>query len=82
MLLESKANVKAVESSKNTALHLACQRRHAAAAALLLDRIEALGAEGEDGQKQQLLVINMANKQQKTPLHVAARNGLVYVCYS
>lgn len=82
LLLEWKANVRAVDSNKNTALHLACQRRHSAAASLLLNWIESLGASDTDkntSQSQRVSVINMINKQQRTPLHLAARNGLVTV---
>jgi len=88
LLLEWKANVRAVDSNKNTALHLACQKRHSTAAALLLNWIESLGNSDNDKsaspqQQQQLqqrtAIINMTNKQQRTPLHLAARNGLVTV---
>lgn len=82
LLLEWKANVRAIDSSKNTALHLACQRRHSAAASLLLNWIESLGGPDIDkniSQQQRVAIINMTNKQQRTPLHLAARNGLVSV---
>jgi len=82
LLLEWKADVRAVDSNKNTALHLACQRRHSAAASLFLNWIESLGSSDTDkntSQLQRVSVINMINKQQRTPLHLAARNGLVTV---
>lgn len=79
LLLEWKANVRAVDSSKNTALHLACQKRQSAAASLLLTWIEAaerFDADKNISQQQRVAIINMTNKQQRTPLHLAARNGL------
>lgn len=81
LLLEWKADVRAVDCNKNTALHLACQRRHSAAASLLLNWINSLNTNGENTSQQQqsMTVINMTNKQQRTPLHLAARNGLVTV---
>lgn len=80
LLLEWKADVRAIDSNKNTALHLACQRRHSAAASLLLNWIESLGSSDTDkNTSQRVSVINMINKQQRTPLHLAARNGLVTV---
>lgn len=82
LLLEYKADVRAVDSSNNTALHLACQRRHSSAASLLLDHIESLGSSSDNPQKAQnhrAQIINMVNKQQRTPLHLAASNGLVTV---
>lgn len=81
LLLEWKADVRAVDCNKNTALHLACQRRHSAAASLLLNWINSLNTNGENTpqQQQSITVINMTNKQQRTPLHLAARNGLVTV---
>lgn len=72
----------AVDSSNNTALHLACQRRHSTAASLLLNWIDPANMNDENisqAQQQRLAVINMTNKQQRTPLHLAARNGLVKV---
>lgn len=91
LLLEWKANVRAVDSSKNTALHLACQRRHPAAASVLLNwidllaqlgRLDSSGTDNTDAsqaEQQRAAVINMTNKQERTPLHLAARNGLVTV---
>lgn len=81
LMLEWKANVRAVDSNKNTALHLACQRRHSAAASLLLNWIENCISDTDKNtsQSQRVSVINMINKQQRTPLHLAARNGLVTV---
>lgn len=78
-MLEWKADVRAVDCNKNTALHLACQRRHSAAASLLLNWINALNTNSENTSQQQQSIINMTNKQQRTPLHLAARNGLVTV---
>ncbi|KAJ8984032.1 hypothetical protein NQ317_012256 [Molorchus minor] len=51
----------------NTALHWACLKRHNQAALLLLE-----DAQGD-------AVVNMTNNDKKTPLHVAARNGLADV---
>lgn len=81
LLLEWKANVRAIDANKNTALHLACQRRHSAAALLLLDWIASISCleNAQQLQQQRVAVINMTNKQQRTPLHLAARNGLVRV---
>ncbi len=44
-----------------------CSQHHENAALILLDRL----ADGD--------VINVANSEQRTPLHIAARNGLVPV---
>ncbi|KAG8039491.1 hypothetical protein G9C98_008134 [Cotesia typhae] len=85
LLLEWKANIQAVDAGNNTALHLACQRKHSQAASLLLDIIESsqtvpLINSTENSQKNPLKrveIVNMANKQLKTPLHFAAKNGLV-----
>lgn len=82
LLLEWKADVRATDADKNTALHLACQRRHSAAASLLLNWIDTLYSNSENptqAQQQRVAIINMVNKQQRTPLHLAARNGLVTV---
>ncbi|KAH0547044.1 serine/threonine-protein phosphatase 6 regulatory ankyrin repeat subunit A-like isoform X2 [Cotesia glomerata] len=85
LLLEWKANIQAVDAGNNTALHLACQRKHSQAASLLLDIIESsqtvpLINSTENSQKnpsKRVEIVNMANKQLKTPLHFAAKNGLV-----
>lgn len=82
LLLEWQANVRAIDANKNTALHLACQRRQSPAALVLLDHINNMSVDGETLQEQQqnrASVINMANKQMRTPLHLAARNGVVSV---
>lgn len=82
LLLEREADVSAVDCNRNTALHLACQRRHSAAASLLLNWIDPANTNPENAsqsQQQRIAVINMTNKQQRTPLHLAARNGLVKV---
>lgn len=77
--------MRAVDANRNTALHLACQRRQSPAALVLLDHINETSVEGEAAQEQQqqqhnrASIINMANKQMRTPLHLAARNGLVSV---
>lgn len=84
LLLEWKSDIEAVDSNNNTALHLACQRRHSAAAAVLLDKIESLEKCNDNTQKasgQRNRIVNIINKQQKTPLHLAARNGLVGVSF-
>ncbi|CAG9861443.1 unnamed protein product [Phyllotreta striolata] len=51
----------------NTALHWACLKKHNQTALLIL----------EDSQGD--TIINVANKDKKTPLHICARNGLVDV---
>lgn len=82
LLLEREADVSAIDCNKSTALHLACQRRHSAAASLLLNWIDSANSNGENTpqtRQQRIAVINMTNKQQRTPLHLAARNGLVKV---
>lgn len=80
LLLQWKANVRAVDSSKNTSLHLACQRRHSSAASLLLNWIDSISSENSfQSILERTAVINMTNRQQRTPLHLAARNGLVTV---
>ncbi|XP_076293144.1 uncharacterized protein LOC143215159 isoform X1 [Lasioglossum baleicum] len=84
LLLEREANLSANDCNKNTALHLACQRRQSAAASLLLKWIESNNANANSEnatqpQQQQISVINMLNEQHSTPLHLAARNGLVKV---
>ncbi|XP_017885030.1 serine/threonine-protein phosphatase 6 regulatory ankyrin repeat subunit A-like isoform X2 [Ceratina calcarata] len=77
LLLEWKANVRAVDCNKNTALHLACERSHSAAASLLLNWIDTLNNDHDE--QERIAIINMTNDQQRTPLHLAARNGLVTV---
>ncbi|KAJ9592428.1 hypothetical protein L9F63_015844, partial [Diploptera punctata] len=67
LLLDWKANIKACDLQSNTALHHACQRKHSRSAMLLLSRTD-------DPE-----VVNMANKELRTPLHLSSRHGMVAV---
>ncbi|KAG8330653.1 Serine/threonine-protein phosphatase 6 regulatory ankyrin repeat subunit A [Homalodisca vitripennis] len=67
LLLEYHADVRAKDCQLNTALHHACRNRHSDCALMLLERV------------QHSSIVNMANKQCKTALHLSARHGLVSV---
>jgi ankyrin repeat protein len=67
LLLDWKANIKACDLQGNTALHHACQRKHDESALLLLERTD------------EVEVVNMTNRELRTPLHLSSRNGMVAV---
>uniref|UniRef100_A0A1B6M6N2 Uncharacterized protein n=2 Tax=Graphocephala atropunctata TaxID=36148 RepID=A0A1B6M6N2_9HEMI len=67
LLLEYRADVRAKDSQLNTALHHACSNRHSDCALMLLERMQHSN------------IVNMANKQCRTALHLSARHGLVSV---
>ncbi|KAF5284185.1 hypothetical protein FQR65_LT00185 [Abscondita terminalis] len=62
-----KSDVTSYDNNGNTALHLACLKKYNQTALLLLEHI------GDAD------VVNMVNNDRQTPLHLAARNGLVSV---
>ena len=65
ILLKSKANCALVDIENNNALHLACSGEGEQCAVLLLDYTDDLA------------IINAQNNSGQTPLHIAARKGLV-----
>jgi len=67
LLLEQGADLTVSDRDRNTALHHACFHKREDIALLLLDKID------------DSITINMANIELQTPLHIAARNGLVPV---
>lgn len=67
IFLNSKCDIAVCDNNGNTALHLACLKKHNHSALLLLKHIDDAN------------VVNMVNDERKTPLHLAARNGLVSV---
>ncbi|XP_057659011.1 serine/threonine-protein phosphatase 6 regulatory ankyrin repeat subunit A-like isoform X2 [Diorhabda carinulata] len=64
-LLTCKIDPTTCDRLGNTALHWACLKKHNQTALLILE-----DCEGDT-------VVNIANKDKKTPLHISARNGLV-----
>ncbi|VDI26379.1 Hypothetical predicted protein [Mytilus galloprovincialis] len=56
-----------LDVTKNSALHFACAHEHENVALLLLDKIDDSGT------------INLPNAEQKTPLHLACKYGLVSI---
>ncbi|KAF4518750.1 hypothetical protein B566_EDAN006154 [Ephemera danica] len=66
-LLRWRADVLAKDEHQNTALHLACENRHQNCALLLLSHIDDQSS------------VNIPNQELKTPLHLAARQGMVAV---
>ncbi|KAJ7407256.1 hypothetical protein BTVI_63885 [Pitangus sulphuratus] len=67
LVSSAKADLTLQDSSKNTALHLACSKGHETSALLILEKITDRN------------LINATNAALQTPLHVAARNGLTVV---
>ncbi|CAC5397375.1 ANKRD28 [Mytilus coruscus] len=67
LLLENGADLSFVDCDKNSALHFACAHEHENVALLLLDKIDDSGT------------INLPNAEQKTPLHLACKYGLVSI---
>ncbi|XP_060569835.1 serine/threonine-protein phosphatase 6 regulatory ankyrin repeat subunit A-like [Ruditapes philippinarum] len=67
LLVQNKADLSLADESQNTALHYACMNDHEDLALLILDKI--------DDQN----VINKANQDMKTALHIAAKQGLTPV---
>ncbi|XP_028130015.2 serine/threonine-protein phosphatase 6 regulatory ankyrin repeat subunit A-like isoform X1 [Diabrotica virgifera virgifera] len=66
-LLSCKVDRTTCDKLGNTALHWACLKKHNQTALLILE-----GSPGDE-------IINVANSDKKTPLHISARNGLVDV---
>nr|CAB3221774.1 zinc finger protein LOC723799 [Phallusia mammillata] len=66
MLITFKADCALVDEGNNNALHLACENENEQCALLLIDNID-------------VTVINAQNNAGRTPLHIAARKGLVSV---
>uniref|UniRef100_S4RRT2 Ankyrin repeat domain 52 n=1 Tax=Petromyzon marinus TaxID=7757 RepID=S4RRT2_PETMA len=60
----TKGDLSLTDDKKNTALHLACGKGHETCALLLLEKVEVVA------------LIDCPNRNQHTPLHLAARNGL------
>lgn len=67
LVSSAKADLTLQDSTKNTALHLACSKGHETSALLILEKITDRN------------LINATNSALQTPLHVAARNGLTVV---
>ncbi|RUS69173.1 hypothetical protein EGW08_023067 [Elysia chlorotica] len=67
LLLEHGADLTTSDNEGNTPLHHACFHNREDIALLLLDKID------------DSITINIANSELRTPLHIAARNGLVPV---
>jgi ankyrin repeat protein len=65
IMLERGADITAMDQNQNTVLHYACAFDDEESALVLLDREETTS------------IINMANKEGRTALHLAAKNGLV-----
>ncbi|CAH2006781.1 unnamed protein product [Acanthoscelides obtectus] len=66
-LLACNVDCKACDNSGNTALHWACLKNHAQTALLILGDVQ-----GDS-------VVSITNNENKMPLHIAVRNGLVDV---
>ncbi|EEB14418.1 ankyrin repeat domain-containing protein, putative [Pediculus humanus corporis] len=67
ILLKAKADATIQDNSSNTALHYACAMRYHLSAMILIQNSENNS------------IVNIPNKQKKTPLHIAAKQGLVTV---
>ncbi|ERL87809.1 hypothetical protein D910_05198 [Dendroctonus ponderosae] len=67
LLLSCKIDLSACDNDGNTALHWACLRKHHQTALLILESC------------QDAKIVDVSNNEKKTPLHLAARNGLVDV---
>uniref|UniRef100_A0A3B3TKS5 Ankyrin repeat domain 28 n=2 Tax=Poecilia latipinna TaxID=48699 RepID=A0A3B3TKS5_9TELE len=67
LVSSAKADLTLQDAEKNTALHLACSKGHETSALLILEKITDRN------------LINATNAALQTPLHVAARNGLIVV---
>ncbi|XP_076328301.1 serine/threonine-protein phosphatase 6 regulatory ankyrin repeat subunit A-like [Tachypleus tridentatus] len=65
VLLEHKADANFQDNLGNTALHHACLQNQEPVALVLLEKCDS--------------IVNMTNTDLKTPLHIAARNGLITV---
>lgn len=66
LISSSEVDMSVTDSDCNTALHLACIQKQEGCALKILEKAE-------------VTVLNVANKDGKTPLHIAANNGLVSV---
>uniref|UniRef100_A0A3Q2QPZ1 Ankyrin repeat domain 28 n=1 Tax=Fundulus heteroclitus TaxID=8078 RepID=A0A3Q2QPZ1_FUNHE len=67
LVSSAKADLTLQDAVKNTALHLACSKGHETSALFILEKITDRN------------FINATNAALQTPLHVAARNGLIVV---
>uniref|UniRef100_A0A8C6K9Y3 Ankyrin repeat domain 28 n=1 Tax=Nothobranchius furzeri TaxID=105023 RepID=A0A8C6K9Y3_NOTFU len=67
LVSSAKADLTLQDALKNTALHLACRKGHETSALMILEKITDRN------------LINATNAALQTPLHVAARNGLIVV---
>ncbi|XP_051532559.1 serine/threonine-protein phosphatase 6 regulatory ankyrin repeat subunit C-like isoform X2 [Myxocyprinus asiaticus] len=67
LLHQARTDLSLLDINRNTALHIACRRGHEMCALLILAEID------------DPLLINTSNSALQTPLHLAARNGLVTV---
>ncbi|XP_077446938.1 serine/threonine-protein phosphatase 6 regulatory ankyrin repeat subunit A isoform X1 [Stigmatopora argus] len=67
LVSSSKADFALQDADRNTALHLACSKGHETCALLILEKIRDKN------------LINCTNAALRTPLHVAAKNGLTVV---
>ncbi|XP_037120503.1 serine/threonine-protein phosphatase 6 regulatory ankyrin repeat subunit A isoform X3 [Syngnathus acus] len=67
LVSSSKADFALQDIDRNTALHLACSKGHETCALLILEKIRDKN------------LINCTNASLRTPLHVAAKNGLTVV---